>query len=130
MSNKKFVARKRFVKNNSYLKSTIEPKVEKILNSNLSKEEKKNELKKLYGKVFSLTARTSKKSYVDISVKKLLVVADIIRGKNVKQAMELLQHLPQKAARILYKLVKSAYYNAVNNSGLDGDKLYIERIDL
>lgn len=106
MSSKKFVARKKFMKNNQ-LAASIGPE-----------------------KAFSLTARTSKKSYVPTSVKKLLVVADIIRGKNVVEAMELLQNLPQKAAKILYKLVKSAYYNAKNNAGLDADKLYIERIDL
>jgi len=92
MSCKKFVARKKFMKNNA-LAAEIGPE-----------------------KAFSITARTSEKSYVPTSVKKLLVVADIIRGKDVKEAMELLQHLPQKAAKILYKLVKSAYFNAVNNA--------------
>ncbi len=106
MSSKKFVARKKFMKNNQ-LAAEIGPE-----------------------KAYSVTARTSKKSYVPTSVKKLLVVADIIRGKDVKEALELLQNLPQKAAKILYKLVKSAYANATNNAGLDGDKLYIERIDL
>jgi hypothetical protein len=54
---KKFVVRKRFIKNNQ-VASTLDKT-----------------------KVFSLTARTSRKTYVDTSVKKLLVVADIIRGK-------------------------------------------------
>jgi len=81
-------------------------------------------------KAFSVTARTSKKSYVDTSVKKLLVVADIIRGKDVEEALTILHNLPQKAARILYKFVKSAMYNAKNNAGLDPSKLYVERIDL
>ena len=106
MSSKKFVARRKFMKNNQ-LAAQIGPE-----------------------KAFSVTARTSKKSYVPTSVKKLLVVADIIRGKDVKEALNLLQHLPQKAAKILYKLVKSAYANATNNAGLDPEKLYIERIDL
>ena len=44
--------------------------------------------------------------------------------------MDLLQNLPQKAATYLYKLVKSAYYNAKNNAGVDADTLYIERVDL
>jgi hypothetical protein len=48
MSSKKFVARKRLVKNNSYLKNTILPKEEEILDSNLDKYEKKKALKKLY----------------------------------------------------------------------------------
>jgi len=130
MSSKKFVARKQFVKNNSYLRETISQKEEEILNSNLSKDDKKKELKKIYGKVLSLTARTSKKTYVDTSVKKLLVVADIIRGKNVDEALTILHNLPKKAARILYKFVKSAKWNAVNNAWLDASNLYIERIDL
>ena len=106
MSSKKFVARKRFMKNNA-LAAQIWPE-----------------------KAFSLTARTSKKSYVDTSVKKLLVVADIIRGKDVNEALEILSNLPKKAAKILYKLVKSAKANAENNAWLDASNLYIERIDL
>jgi len=106
MSSKKFVARKRLIKNNK-LAAQIGPE-----------------------KAYSITARTSNKSYVDTSVKKLLVVADIIRGKDVNEALNLLQHLPQKAAKILYKLVKSAYANATNNAKLDGSNLYIERVDL
>jgi len=106
MSSKKFVARKKFMKNNALAEEVGADKA------------------------YSITARTSKKSYVPTSVKKLLVVADMIRWKDVKEAMELLQHLPQKAAKILYKLVKSAYFNAINNAWLNGDNLYIERIDL
>ncbi len=106
MSSKKFVDRMRFMKNNN-LANTIWAE-----------------------KAYSITSRTSKKSYVPTSVKKMLVVADIVRWKDVVEAMELLQHLPQKAAGILYKLVKSAYYNAINNAKLDKNNLYIERIDL
>jgi len=103
---KKFVERKKFMKNNAL--------AEKIGAE----------------KAFSITARTSKKSYVDTSVKKLLVVADIIRGKNVDEALQILHNLPQKAAKILYKYVKSALYNAKNNAWLDSSNLFVERIDL
>ena len=106
MSSKKFVARKRLIKNN-------------VLASTISED-----------KVFSLTSRTTNKSYADTSVKKLLVVADIIRGKNVDEVLTILHNLPQKAAKILYKHVKSAYANATFNAKLDGSKLYVERIDL
>ena len=106
MSSKKFVARKQLMKNNTLAASLPETKA------------------------FSVTARTSKKSYVDTSVKKLLVVADIIRGKDVNETLTILHNLPQKAAKILYKFVKSALYNAKNNAWLDGNNLYIERIDL
>ena len=106
MSSKKFVARKKLMKNNS-LANSLKPE-----------------------KAFSITARTSKKAYVETSVKKLLVVADIIRGKNAEEALTILHNLPHKAAKILYKFVKSALYNAKNNAGLDTSNLYIERIDL
>lgn len=106
MSSKKFVARKKFIKNNNLAKTISEDKV------------------------FSLTARTSKKSYVETSVKKLLVIADIIRGKNVEDALNILHNLPQKAAKILYKYVKAALYNAKNNAWLESTNLYIERVDL
>ena len=106
MSSKKFVARKKFMKNNT-LASTLPE-----------------------SKVLSLTSRTTNKSYVDTSVKKLLVVADIIRGKNVEEVLTILHNLPQKAAKILYKYVKSAVANATNNAWLDLSILYVERIDL
>lgn len=106
MSSKKFVARKKFIKNNALAETISEDKV------------------------FSLTARTSKKSYVETSVKKLLVIADIIRGKNVEDALNILHNLPQKAAKILHKYVKAALYNAKNNAWLDSTNLYIERVDL
>ena len=103
---KKFVERKKLMKNNS-----------------LATELKEN-------KAFSITSRTSKKSYADTSVKKLSVITKIIRGKNVEEALTILHNLPQKAAKILYKHVKSALYNAKNNASLSTENLYIERIDL
>ncbi len=103
---KKFVERKKLMKNNS-LASGLEE-----------------------SKSFSITSRTSKKSYADTSVKKLSVVTKVIRGKNAQEALTILDNLPQKAAKILYKHVKSALYNAKNNASLSVDNLYIERIDL
>lgn len=103
---KKFVERKKFMKNNALAKELGE------------------------NKAFSITSRTSKKSYANTSVKKLSIVAKIIRGKNVEEALTILRNLPQKAAKILYKHVKSALYNAKNNASLSEDSLYIERIDL
>jgi len=89
---KKFVERKKLIKSNK-----------------LAKELKED-------KVFSITSRTSKKSYADTSFKKLSVIAKIIRGKNTEEALTILHNLPQKAAKILYKHVKSAIYNAKNNA--------------
>ena len=112
---KKFVERKKLIKNNKLAKQISEVN---------------KDPKKLWDKVFSITSRTSKKSYADTSLKKLSVVAKIIRGKNAEEALNILHNLPQKAAKILYKHVKSAMYNAKNNAWLSIDNLYVERVDL
>ena len=47
-----------------------------------------------------------------ISVKKLKPVVDLIRGKNVEEALQILQFLPSPAAARVAKVVKSAASNA------------------
>ena len=66
--------------------------------------------------------------HVRISPRKVRLVMDEIRGKKVEEAINMLSFAPQKGARILKKLVQSAVANAVENSGLNADTLYIRRI--
>jgi len=53
---------------------------------------------------------------------------DQIRGRRVEEALNMLTFAPQKAARIIKKLVQSAVANAEQNSNVDVDALYIKRI--
>lgn len=50
-----------------------------------------------------------------ISVKKLKPIVDMVRGKNVEEAMQLLQFLPSPAAAQVAKIIKSAAANAEND---------------
>jgi len=66
--------------------------------------------------------------YVRISPRKVKIVIDLIRGKNVDEALAILRHTPKAASHIVEKLVKSAIANAENNHNMDRDKLYIAEI--
>jgi len=65
---------------------------------------------------------------IRISVNKANVVAGLIRGKNVDQALDILKFTPKKAADILYKVVASASANAQTNDSVSSDKLLIDEI--
>lgn len=68
--------------------------------------------------------------YALLSEKKLSLVAKMVRGKPVGQALVLLQYLPKKAAKILRKVVSSATANAKNNLNIDPKTLYIKAIEV
>jgi large subunit ribosomal protein L22 len=65
---------------------------------------------------------------VRISPRKGRLVADLIRGKQVEEALTILKFTPKKAARILMKTVRSAIANATDTQNVDPDALYIKRI--
>lgn len=65
--------------------------------------------------------------YVLISPYKARLVIDTIRGKKVDEALNILNSLPKKSARIIRKVLLSAIANAENNYGMDPDKLYVVR---
>jgi large subunit ribosomal protein L22 len=60
--------------------------------------------------------------------RKLRRVADAIRGKNVKDALILLQFAGVFAAEPIEKLVRSAVANAENNHDMNADELFISKI--
>jgi large subunit ribosomal protein L22 len=66
--------------------------------------------------------------YLRIAPRKVRLVADLIRGKSVKEAEKILTFTTKKAALPLLKLLKSAIANAKHNFHLDEDKLYISQI--
>jgi large subunit ribosomal protein L22 len=67
--------------------------------------------------------------YIRISPRKVRLVADLIRGKSVEEAILILEHTHKRAAYFLDKLLKSAVANAVENEELgDVSDLYIKRL--
>ena len=65
---------------------------------------------------------------VRLSADKGRLVADMIRGKTVEQAINILAFTPKKAAVIIKKAVDSAVANAEHNDGADIDELKIKSI--
>jgi len=65
---------------------------------------------------------------VRLSAQKGRLVADLIRGKPVDQALSILAFSPKKGARIIRKVLESAIANAEHNDGADIDTLRVKRI--
>jgi large subunit ribosomal protein L22 len=65
---------------------------------------------------------------IRISPAKANLVAGTVRGRKVKEALALLRFMPKKAAKILYKVINSAAYNAKNNFKQNIDDLYVTTI--
>ncbi|MCD7859473.1 MAG: 50S ribosomal protein L22 [Firmicutes bacterium] len=63
--------------------------------------------------------------YVRMSPRKVKLVCDMIRGKDVKTAAAYLNATNKAACEPMRKLLKSAVANAENNNGLNADNLYI-----
>jgi large subunit ribosomal protein L22 len=63
-----------------------------------------------------------------MSAQKGRLVADLIRGKPVDQAMSILAFMPKKGAAIMRKLLESAIANAEHNDGADIDALKVKTI--
>ena len=62
---------------------------------------------------------------VRVSPRKTRLVLDLIRGKNVADAIAILKFTPNKAARIVEKTLNSAIANAENNFGLEKANLVV-----
>ena len=67
--------------------------------------------------------------YALLSDKKMNLVADLVRWKKATEAMTMLEFLPKKGARTLYKLLKSAIANA-SAKWLPVDQLFVDRIEV
>ena len=65
---------------------------------------------------------------VRVTPRKVRLVMDLVRGKSVNEALELLFHVNKAASDPVAKLIKSAAANATNNFGMAGDKLYVAEI--
>ncbi len=66
--------------------------------------------------------------YLRISPRKVRLNADLIRGKRVEDAINLLAHTPKAGARVVSKVVQSALANARQDKSIDVDTLFVKTI--
>ena len=66
--------------------------------------------------------------YVRISPRKVHIMIDAVKGKPVETALEILKFMPQKAAHIVEKIVRSAVSNADQRPDIDVDSLVVRNI--
>lgn len=71
---------------------------------------------------------TATAKYVRVSPLKAKRVADLIRGKNLNEALAILRITNNKPARAFEKVVKSAAANAENNHHMNVEKLYVSDV--
>ncbi|MEC9488445.1 MAG: 50S ribosomal protein L22 [Halanaerobium sp.] len=65
--------------------------------------------------------------YVRVSPRKTRQVMDLVRGKDIGEAFNILRFTPKKPAGIIEKVLKSAVANAENNFDMDPDILYVAK---
>ena len=66
--------------------------------------------------------------YARISSRKVKIVADLIRGKDVNEALSIVKFTPKASSEIIEKLLKSAIANAENNHEMKSENLYVAEI--
>ncbi len=72
---------------------------------------------------------TARLRHLQASPQKVRLVVDLIRGRDVEEAVSILQHTKKRAARPIEKLVRSAIANAENrDEDLDLERLYVKEI--
>ncbi len=67
---------------------------------------------------------------VDLAPRKVGVVASLVRGRSVADALVILDHVPRRSAGPVKKAIESAQANAINNHGLDGKTLTISLLSV
>ncbi len=65
--------------------------------------------------------------YIRVSPRKARLVMDLVRGKDVGTAIGILRNTPNKAARIIEKVLNSAVANAENNHDMVAEDLYVAK---
>lgn len=80
-----------------------------------------------------MTDQTTVRSYiegVDQAPRKVALVASLVRGRSVADALVILSHTPKRAAMPVIKAIESARSNAVNNHVLDSKTLQISTLSV
>ncbi len=65
---------------------------------------------------------------VRIAPRKVRLVIDLIRGKNIKEAQAILMFTPRGASPIILKVLNSAVANAENNNNANVENLYVKEV--
>lgn len=66
--------------------------------------------------------------YIRISPRKVRIVIDLIRGKQIGEAFAILKYTPKAASEVVEKVLKSAVANAEHNFNMDVEKLYVAEV--
>ncbi|TEU10221.1 MAG: 50S ribosomal protein L22 [Anaerolineales bacterium] len=66
--------------------------------------------------------------YIRMSPRKVRLVVDLVRGRDVDEALTMLRFTPKAAARVVAKVIASAAANADEAYGISSDELYISDI--
>lgn len=66
--------------------------------------------------------------YARVGAQKARLVADVVRGKNVNEAVKILTNMNKKSALMIKKIIESAMANADYKKTMDIDKLYVKTI--
>ena len=122
-------------------KKAVKPEGEKAPAKKAAKPEEAKEAKKAAKKAAKAEAAkveakpkaTEARAFsrdVRVAPRKVRLVADLVRGKSVKDALGLLAITNKAAKTPVEKIIKSAAANAVNNFGMNASKLYIAEIQV
>ncbi|MBL7689631.1 MAG: 50S ribosomal protein L22 [Bdellovibrionaceae bacterium] len=65
-----------------------------------------------------------------VGCQKARILADLVRGKDVNEAIRILTFMPQKPAAMLKKLIESAVANAEQKKVVDVDNLYVKHVSV
>ena len=71
---------------------------------------------------------TAKLKSVRLSPQKTRLIVDMVRGKNVQEALNILKFSPQRPADVVAKLVRSAIANAEQKGVADVDRLFVKTV--
>ncbi|HBK84564.1 MAG TPA: 50S ribosomal protein L22 [Firmicutes bacterium] len=63
--------------------------------------------------------------YIRIAPRKARIVIDLIRGKSVSEAVNILRYTPKVASQPIEKVIRSAVANAEHNYDMNADELYV-----
>ena len=74
------------------------------------------------------TGPSARLRYLRIAPRKVRLVVDLIRGRAVEEALNILTFSEKRASKPMAKLLKSAVANADNQGEVDVDKLFIDTI--
>jgi large subunit ribosomal protein L22 len=71
---------------------------------------------------------SAKLSFARLSPRKTRLVVDLIRGKKIQDALNILRFSPQPSAKLISKLLSSAVANAEQKGASDVDRLFVKTI--